>query len=95
MHQQVESRKYDGYKPVFKYGSCIDCRTGFAVFLPNKVAKTRLLDDTSIFNAELYAIHQALLRIQESTLHGLDENLPEIHFSIKSKTSLTIWHSSG
>jgi ribonuclease HI len=27
------------------------------------------LDDASIFTAELFAIHQALLRIQESTLH--------------------------
>jgi ribonuclease HI len=37
---------------VFTDGSCIDGRTGCA-----------------IFTAELYAIHQALLRIQESTLH--------------------------
>jgi hypothetical protein len=27
------------------------------------------LDDASIFTAELSTIHQALLRIQESTLH--------------------------
>jgi hypothetical protein len=27
------------------------------------------LEDASIFTAQLYAIHQALLRIQESTLH--------------------------
>jgi ribonuclease HI len=35
----------------------------------SEVAKYPLLDDATIFTAELYAIHQALLRIQESTLH--------------------------
>jgi ribonuclease HI len=39
-----------------------------SLYLPNEVAKYRLLD-ASIFTAELYAIHQVLLRIQESTLH--------------------------
>jgi hypothetical protein len=34
-----------------------------------EVAKYSSLDDGSIFTAELYAIHQALLRIQESSLH--------------------------
>jgi ribonuclease HI len=54
---------------VFTDGSCIDGRTCCAIFLPKEVAKYRLLDDVSIFTAELYVIHQALLRIQESTLH--------------------------
>jgi hypothetical protein len=66
---ELESNKYDGYIPVFTDGSCIYGRTGSAIFLPKEVAKYRLLDDASIFTAELYVIHQALLRIQESTLH--------------------------
>jgi hypothetical protein len=61
---ELESNKYDGYIPVFTDGSCIDGRTGCAVFLSNG-----LLDDASIFTAELSAIHQALVRIQESTLY--------------------------
>jgi ribonuclease HI len=56
-------------RPVFTDGSCIDGRTRCAVFLQNEVAKYRLLDDASIFTAELYAIHQALQRFQKSTLH--------------------------
>jgi ribonuclease HI len=59
----------DLYIAVFTDGCCIDGRTGCAVFFPNEVAKYRLLDDASIFTAELYTIHQALLRFQESTLH--------------------------
>jgi hypothetical protein len=77
IHQEVirsnfaehESNKYDGYLLVLTDRSCIDGRTGCAVVLPNEVAKYRLLDHASIFTAELYAIHQAFLRIQESTLH--------------------------
>jgi hypothetical protein len=65
---ELESNKYDRYLPVYRR-ACIDGRTGYAVFLPNKVAKYCSLDDASIFTAKLYAIHQALLRIQESTLH--------------------------
>jgi hypothetical protein len=34
--------------PVFTDGSCIDGRTVCAVFLPNEVAKYRLLDNASI-----------------------------------------------
>jgi hypothetical protein len=66
---ELESNKYDGYILVVTDGSCLDGRTGWAVFLRNEVAKYRLLDDASIFAAELYTIHQALLRIQESTLN--------------------------
>jgi ribonuclease HI len=67
---ELESNKYDGYISVLTDGSCIDGRTRCAVFLPNEVAKYRLLDDTYIFTAELFGIHQALLRIQESILHN-------------------------
>jgi hypothetical protein len=66
---ELESNNYDGYIPVFADRSYIEGRTGCAVFFPNEVAKCRLLDDTSIFAAKIYAIHQALLRIQVSTLH--------------------------
>jgi hypothetical protein len=54
---ELGSNKYDGYIPVFTDGSCIDDSTGCAVFLPKEVAKYRLLNDASIFTAELYAIH--------------------------------------
>jgi ribonuclease HI len=43
--------------------------TDRSCFFSNEEAKYRLLDDASIFTAELFDIHQALLRIQESTLH--------------------------
>jgi hypothetical protein len=66
---ELESNKYDGYRPVFTDVSCIDGRTGCTAFLQNEVAKYRLLDDASIFTAEPYAIHQALQRFQKSTLH--------------------------
>jgi hypothetical protein len=66
---ELETNKYDGYIPVFTGRSCIDGRTGCVVCLPNEVAQYRLLDDGLIFTAELYAIHEALLCIQESTLH--------------------------
>jgi hypothetical protein len=59
---ELNSNKYDGYIPVFTAGSCIDGRTGCSVFLPNEVAKYRLLDDASI-------LYCRTLCIQESTLH--------------------------
>jgi hypothetical protein len=70
-YAELESSKYDGYIPVFTDERGIYGRTGCAVFHPNEVAKYRLLDDASIFTAELYAIHQAPLRIQASPLHDL------------------------
>jgi ribonuclease HI len=83
---------------VFTDGSCINGRTGCAVFLPNEEEKYGLLDDASIFTAELSAIHQALLRIEESieqlypTRHPLLNQIQDvIHNLAVNKNIAFVW----
>jgi hypothetical protein len=85
---ELESNKYDGYIPVFTDGFCIDGRTGCAILLPNEVAKYRLLDDASIFTAELHS--SSTLRIQESTFLDFviySDSYQRIQPSIQPKSS--------
>lgn len=54
-------QKYVGYTFIFTDGSVIERKTGAAFHMNGKDYSFRLLESTSIFTAELYAIYRAIL----------------------------------